>query len=142
MEKVLEQIDKLTSTLKTRISEVDLEKAIIFEQKNKIDSRQAELDAFEADLLDRESKVEPVENLEESMKKANELRVQAESEWKNIRVEWDKLKSSNQKHEVDCLSEKTKLADQKELYNRGAVANKIKQEKLDKKLKAFQELKG
>lgn len=99
------------------------------------------LDDISATLKEREESVSYVIDAVALNEDAKKSKAEADLEWNKIRSEWDKIKTRKQSDHAECAAERNKIESEREKYNRGAEENRITREKLDKKLKAIQELK-
>lgn len=141
MEKLLEQATALVESLIEKNTQVDELAIELGKRQGRQDARQVELDNFQVELLQRENNVKPIENISETQRLATQSKAEADLEWAKIRGEWDKLDQRKAQAAEEIRIGKADIEDKKALYNRGAEENKVAKEKLDKKLKAIQELK-
>jgi len=134
MEKLLEQAQALVVELRTKIRHYNDREAILTKEQAANDSIKATLDNFQVELLEREAKITPIENIQEAKEKTAELKANAELEWSKIRAEWDAIKTRKQSDQAEAMAVRNKNEQDKELYERGAKENAITKAKLDEKL--------
>ena len=142
MEKLLEQAQALVSELRGRIRNYNDKEAILNKEQAANDSVKVTLDNFQSELLERESKITPIENIEETRLQVNELKANADVEWSKIRAEWDAIDTRKKSDQSEIVSGRNDIKEQKELYERGAMENKEKKDKLDERIKKFDEARG
>ena len=139
MEKLLEQAQLLVANLNKAIAEVESERAALKKQGDAQAAVQVTLDNFQADLLQREANIVPIENIGAAQAAAAQSKAEADLEWTKIRAEWDKLDHEKARFVEERRLGRLEIADKKELYDRGAQENKDAKAKLDEraaKLKA------
>ena len=139
MEKLLEQAQELLATLRNSIRHYNDKEAILIKEQAANDSIKVTLDNFQNELLERESKITPIENIEETRLQANELKANAELEWSKIRAEWDAIDTRKKSDQAEIASDREEVKGQKELYERGSKENAKRKDVLEKKLKALQQ---
>lgn len=139
MQDLLDKAQGLVSALQVKIRENDDLKKDLNRQQASNDAIKTTLDNFQAELLDRDSKIKPIENLGEAQRKATESQANADLEWTKIRGEWDALKTRKQSDQIEFVAERNDLQQKRELYDRGATENAITKKKLDDKLKKLKE---
>ena len=142
MEKLLEQAQALVTELRNKIRHYNDKEASLIKEQAANDSIKATLDNFQNELLERESKVTPIENIQEVQEATADLKANAELEWSKIRAEWDSVKTRKQSDQSEAAAERNKNEQAKELYERGAKENAITKSKLDERLKKFDEARG
>ncbi len=139
MEKLLEQAQELLATLRNSIRHYNDKEAILIKEQAANDSIKVTLDNFQSELLERESKITPIENIEETRLQVNELKVNADLEWSKIRAEWDAIDTRKKSDQAEIASDREEVKGQKELYERGSKENAKRKDVLEKKLKALQQ---
>ena len=139
MEKLLEQAQELVTSLRNAIRHYNDKEAILIKEQAANDSIKVTLDNFQSELLERESKVTPIENIEETRLKVNELKTNADLEWSKIRAEWNDIDTRKKSDQAEIASAREGVKGQKELYERGARENVKAKDVLEKKLKAIQQ---
>jgi len=139
MEKLLEQAQALVVSLAEKVKLAS--EQILNNDKTQIrlDDLKVELDNFQADLLQREVNVKPIENIGEMQRLAVQSKAEAELEWSKIRGEWQKLDQEKAKDAEERRIGKAEIADKKALYDRGAVELQKDRKKLEARIKKFQE---
>ena len=140
MEKLLEQAQALVKSLMEKIKQSDEHIANLAKQQICQDEKQFELDNVQEDLLQREVKIKPIENISETQRNADESKAQAELEWSKIRGEWDKLDDEKAKFVEECRITREDIKDKKDLYDRGAEENKKTKEQLDERAKKIKDV--
>ena len=140
MEKLLEQAQALVASLREKNRLADEQIANNEKQQIRLDESKVELDNFQAELLQREANVKPIENIGETQRLATESKAQADLEWHKIRGEWEKLDQEKSKDVEEIRIGKAEIADKKALYDRGAKELQEDRKKLDARVKKFQEV--
>jgi len=139
MEKLLEQAQQLVTNLRNTIRHYNDKEAILIKEQAANDSIKVTLDNFQSELLERESKITPIENIEETRLKVTESKANADLEWSKIRAEWDAIDTRKKSDQAEIASDREENKQQKELYVRGAKENAKAKDVLEKKLKAIQQ---
>ena len=142
MEKLLEQAKALVDGLSAKTQQADEHLESLNKQQVNQDARTEELNNFQAELLQREANIKPIEDISKTQREAAQSKAEADLEWSKIRGEWDKLDAAKAKHHEECRIEKEAIEGQKVLYNRGAEENKKAADALAEKLKKFKEATG
>ena len=139
MEKLLEQAQALVGELRNKIRHYNDREAILIKEQASNDSIKVTLDNFQYELLERESKITPIENIQEVQAQTTELKANADIEWSKIRAEWNDLATRKKSDQAEIVAARTDVEGQKELYERGAKENAKNKDILQKKLKALQQ---
>jgi len=139
MEKLLEQAQQLVANLRAAIHQYNDKEATLVKEQAANDSIKLTLDNFQSELLEREAKITPVENIEETQRQTAELKANADVEWSKIRAEWDAIDTRKKSDQAEIASDREENKQQKELYERGAKENAKAKDILEKKLKAIQQ---
>lgn len=142
MEKLLEQAKQLVADLQIAKTEAAAFKTDLDNKANAQVATQATLDQFQAELIEREVKVKPVENAQRLIEEADKAKAAADLEWVTINSEWDKLSDAKADQAKKAQTENAQIAEQKVLYDRGAKENAEAKAKLDSRLKKFEEAKA
>jgi hypothetical protein len=139
MEKLLEQAQKLVADLNAKLAEVANQKAVLDKQAESQAVVSENLRVKQAELAERESAIQPIENAQKIIEDAQTIKAEADLQASKVAGEWGALKAAKHKHDVECQAERTEINEQRELYNRGAKENAITKQKLDDKLAKFRE---
>jgi hypothetical protein len=139
MQKLLEQAQKLVADLNTSKVEVANQKAVLDKQANSQAFVQKTLDDFQAELLQRELAVKPIENAQKTIENANRIKAEADLDKSKVAGEWGALKTAKANFKIEQDAGLKHIADQKELYNRGAEENKIAKDRIDERAKKIKE---
>ena len=135
MEKLLEQAQALVASLNEKNKQADGIAVELKAREGRLDARQVELDNFQADLLQRESNIKPIENISETFRQATESKAQSDLEWHKLRGEKEAFEQKKAKHYEENRIEQSAIKNSKELYERGAKENAEFKAKLDEKAK-------
>lgn len=139
MQKLIEQMKLLVDALVKENEKAAVLTTELNKRQSYLDGVQVTLDNFQAELLQREAKIVPVENIGEAFRQAEQLKAEAESEWNKIRGDWTKLDHEKAKFAEELRLGRLEVSEKKALYDRGAEQNREAREKLDEraaKLKA------
>jgi len=142
MEKLLKQAQALVADLAQANQDCGKLKVELDARAIRLDERKVELDGVQADLLQREANVTPIENIGATQREAAQSKAEADLEWAKIRGEWEKLDQNKAKFAEEMRIGREQIGEKKALYERGAAENKEAKDKLDKRIKAFDEARG
>lgn len=142
MKELLEKVQVLFDSLVAKNQQADEHQVVLDKRQVNQDARGEELNNFQAELLQREADIKPIEDIGKTQREATQSKAEADLEWSKIRGEWDKIDAAKAKYHEECRIEKEAIEGQKVLYNRGAEENKKAKEVLDEKLKKFKEATG
>ena len=142
MEKLLEQAQKLVADLQSSKIDVANQKAVLDKQATSQGIVQNTLDEFQVEMLKRESAIKPIENAQEIIDKAASVKAEADLQASKVAGEWGALKTAKDNFKIERAAGKKEIEDKKALYDRGAQENKEAKDKLDERIKKFDEARG
>lgn len=142
MEKLLEQAKTLVTGLSVKDKDADERRINLDKREVRLDERKVELDNVQADLLQREINIKPIEDISKTQRETVQSKAEADLEWTKIRSEWDAIEVRKKSDQAEAAAARNDIKDKRELYDRGAKENAVTAAKLDEKVKKFNEATG